>query len=141
VNATDDLFEALDMQNDLQKLYTGGTVFHAFIGEAIDDAELCGKLVKKIAEKYEIPYFTLSPTFSVCGAHGYLKGEQPRCPHCNEETEVYSRIVGYYRPVKNWNEGKRSEFSERTAFTVNGRTVFPAVPQPEQALAEAACVT
>jgi anaerobic ribonucleoside-triphosphate reductase len=141
VNATDDLFEALDMQNDLQKLYTGGTVFHAFIGEAIDDAELCGKLVKKIAEKYEIPYFTLSPTFSVCGAHGYLKGEQPRCPHCNEETEVYSRIVGYYRPVKNWNEGKRSEFSERTAFTVNGRTVLPAVPQPEQALAEAACVT
>jgi anaerobic ribonucleoside-triphosphate reductase len=145
VNATGDLFEALDMQNDLQKLYTGGTVFHAFIGESIDDADLCKKLVKKIAEKYEIPYFTLSPTFSVCGAHGYLKGEQPLCPHCNEETEVYSRIVGYYRPVKNWNDGKKSEFSERTMFAVSGRNVAPAVPspatQPEQALTEAACVT
>ena len=145
VNATDDIFEALDMQNDLQKLYTGGTVFHAFIGEAIDDADLCRKLVKIIAEKYEIPYFTISPTFSVCGAHGYLKGEQPRCPHCNEETEVYSRIVGYYRPVKNWNDGKKSEYSERTMFTVDGRAMAPAVPAPatqhERAHTEAACVT
>jgi anaerobic ribonucleoside-triphosphate reductase len=146
VNATDDLFEALDMQNDLQKLYTGGTVFHAFIGESIDDPELCMKLVRKIAEKYEMPYFTISPTYSVCGAHGYLKGKQPYCPHCHEEAEVYSRIVGYYRPIQNWNNGKKKEFTERTMFTITGRTVAPDVkapvpPQPDAALAEVACVT
>ncbi|MBN1128472.1 MAG: ribonucleoside triphosphate reductase [Chitinispirillaceae bacterium] len=145
VNATDDLFEALDMQNDLQKLYTGGTVFHAFIGESIDDPELCMKLVRKIAEKYEMPYFTLSPTFSICGAHGYLKGKQPYCPHCHEETEVYSRIVGYYRPIQNWNHGKKMEFAERTMFTINGRTVAsepagPAAPEPDKVPAEAVCV-
>ena len=106
VNATDDLFEALDLQNDIQKLYTGGTVFHAFIGESIDDVEVCKKLVRKIAENYEIPYFTISPTFSICSNHGYIKGEHFSCPNCSEETEVYSRIVGYYRPVQNWNNGK-----------------------------------
>jgi ribonucleoside-triphosphate reductase (formate) len=147
VNATDDLFEALDMQNDLQKLYTGGTVFHAFIGESIDNPETTMKLVKSIAERYEIPYFTISPTFSVCGAHGYLKGKQPECPRCHEETEVYSRIVGYYRPVQNWNLGKKSEFAERTLFAVNGRKEgigcvkeSPAV-QSEPVPAEASCVT
>jgi ribonucleoside-triphosphate reductase (formate) len=118
VNATDDIFEALDMQNGLQRLYTGGTVFHCFIGESIDDAETCKNLVKKIAERYELPYFTLSPTFSICGSHGYLKGQQPQCPHCQAETEVYSRIVGYYRPIQNWNRGKKSEFGERTMFVV-----------------------
>jgi ribonucleoside-triphosphate reductase len=117
VNATDDLFEALDMQNDIQKLYTGGTVFHAFIGEAIDDPEVCKNLVKKIATNYEIPYFTLSPIFSICQNHGYLKGEQFSCPTCSEETEVYARIVGYYRPVQNWNIGKKSEYKVRKLFT------------------------
>jgi ribonucleoside-triphosphate reductase len=120
VNATDDLFEALDMQNDIQKLYTGGTVFHAFIGEAIDDPEVCKNLVKKIATNYEIPYFTLSPIFSICQNHGYLKGEQFSCPTCSEETEVYARIVGYYRPVQNWNIGKKSEYKVRKLFNYSG---------------------
>jgi ribonucleoside-triphosphate reductase len=117
VNATDDLFEALDLQNDIQKLYTGGTVFHAFIGESIDDVEVCKKLVRKIAENYEIPYFTISPTFSICSNHGYIKGEHFSCPNCSEETEVYSRIVGYYRPIQNWNNGKKSEFSLRKTYS------------------------
>lgn len=119
VNATDDIFEALDLQNDIQKLYTGGTVFHAFIGESIDDIETCKKLVRKIAENYEIPYFTLSPTFSICSNHGYIKGEHFACPTCSQETEVYSRIVGYYRPVQNWNNGKKSEFSVRKTYNIN----------------------
>jgi ribonucleoside-triphosphate reductase len=117
VNATDDLFEALELQNDIQKLYTGGTVFHAFIGESIDDVEVCKKLVRRIAENFEIPYFTISPTFSICSNHGYIKGEQFSCPNCSEETEVYSRIVGYYRPVQNWNNGKKSEFNLRKTFS------------------------
>jgi ribonucleoside-triphosphate reductase len=104
------------MQNPIQKMYTGGTVFHAFIGESIDDSEICKALVKKIACMYEIPYFTLSPTFSVCHQHGYLKGEHVACPTCGEETEVYSRIVGYYRPVQNWNLGKKSEYKDRKTF-------------------------
>jgi anaerobic ribonucleoside-triphosphate reductase len=118
VNTTDDVFDALDMQNDIQRLYTGGTVFHAFIGESIDDVETCKNLVKKIASNYEIPYFTITPTFSVCLNHGYLKGEQFACPSCGEETEVYSRIVGYYRPVQNWNRGKKSEYRARKIFKV-----------------------
>lgn len=116
VDATQDLFEALDMQEEVQRMYTGGTVFHAFLGEAIDDAATCRSLVKKIAENYSVPYFTITPTFSVCSLHGYLNGEQFTCPNCGEETEVYSRIVGYYRPVQNWNPGKRSEYRSRTAF-------------------------
>ena len=118
VNSTDDIFNALDMQNEIQKMYTGGTVFHGLIGESIDDVETCKKLVRKIAEKYEIPYFTITPTFSVCQLHGYLKGEQTSCPNCGEETEVYTRIVGYYRPVKNWNHGKKSEYRERKTFNI-----------------------
>ena len=118
VNSTDDIFNALDMQNEIQKMYTGGTVFHGLIGESIDDVETCKKLVRKIAEKYEIPYFTITPTFSVCQLHGYLKGEQTSCPNCGEETEVYTRIVGYYRPVKNWNHGKKSEYGERRTFNI-----------------------
>lgn len=116
VNATTDIFEALSLQNDLQKAYTGGTVFHGFIGESIDDPEVVKKLVRTIASNYQIPYFTITPTFSVCPIHGYLKGEHFACPHCGEESEVYSRIVGYYRPVQNWNHGKKSEFAERTAY-------------------------
>jgi ribonucleoside-triphosphate reductase len=118
VDATDDIFAALDLQQELQKLYTGGTVFHTFTGESIDDPKVCAQLVKKIAQNYRIPYFTISPTFSVCKRHGYLKGEQFSCPTCSEETEVYSRIVGYYRPVKNWNDGKRAEYTDRKEFTV-----------------------
>lgn len=118
VNASDDIFEALDMQSSIQKLYTGGTVFHAFIGESIDDVEVCKQLVKKIAHNYQVPYFTLSPTFSICKNHGYIRGEHFSCPRCSEETEVYSRIVGYYRPVQNWNPGKKSEFNHRKLFTV-----------------------
>jgi len=116
VTTTDDVFEALDMQNDIQKLYTGGTVFHCFLGESIDDVEACKQLVKKIATNYEIPYFTLSPTFSVCKRHGYLRGEHFSCSSCGEETEVYSRIVGYYRPVQNWNLGKKSEYRDRKIY-------------------------
>jgi CBS domain-containing protein len=134
---SDDVFEALEMQNDIQKLYTGGTVFHGFIGEAIDDAETCKKLVRKIAETYEIPYFTITPTFSVCQIHGYLKGEQPSCPNCGEETEIYSRIVGYYRPVKNWNVGKKSEYKERKIYKVN----IDKEPQNEKAARNAECVS
>jgi len=119
VNATDDVFEALDMQRELQAMYTGGTVFHAFIGESIDDERTCMNLVRKIAENYRIPYFTITPTFSVCAHHGYLRGEQFSCPNCGEETEVYSRIVGYYRPVQNWNLGKKSEFKERRTFSLD----------------------
>lgn len=116
VDMTDDIFEALDCQNDIQKLYTGGTVFHGFIGESIDDVNTCKALVKKIAENYEIPYFTITPTFSICQSHGYLSGEQFSCPNCGEETEVYTRIVGYYRPVKNWNKGKKSEYKDRETY-------------------------
>jgi len=116
VNMTDDLFEALEMQNDIQRMYTGGTVFHGFIGESIEDVEVCKKLVKTVAENFEIPYFTITPTFSVCQLHGYLKGEQFSCPNCGEETEVYTRIVGYYRPVKNWNRGKKSEYNDRKTY-------------------------
>ncbi|MBD3420349.1 MAG: ribonucleoside triphosphate reductase [Chitinivibrionales bacterium] len=116
VNTTDDLFEALDMQSAIQKRYTGGTVFHSFIGESIDDVQVVKKLVRKIAQNYELPYFTITPTFSVCKLHGYLKGENFSCPHCGEEAEVYSRIVGYYRPVQNWNLGKKSEYSDRAEY-------------------------
>ena len=138
VNATDDLFEALDMQNPIQRLYTGGTVFHAFIGEAIDDAETCKKLVRKIATGYEVPYFTISPTFSVCLRHGYLKGEQFSCPNCGEETEVYSRIVGYYRPVQNWNLGKKSEYHNRKLYK-KGITPAAAPPHPVATQKEMVC--
>lgn len=116
VGFTDDVFEALDMQVDVQKQYTGGTVFHAHIGEAIPDVETCKGIVKKIAYNYGIPYFTLSPVFSICRNHGYMSGEHFSCPTCSEETEVYSRIVGYYRPVKQWNKGKQSEYQDRRLF-------------------------
>jgi anaerobic ribonucleoside-triphosphate reductase len=139
VNATDDLFEALDMQNEIQKLYTGGTVFHAYIGESIDDVETCKKLVMKIASNYEVPYFTLSPIFSICQNHGYIKGKHFSCPNCSEETEVYSRIVGYYRPVQNWNPGKKSEFKERTIFNLDQKKVNIAPLQTVVAKETAGC--
>ncbi len=119
VGHTSDLFGALDLQEEIQRKYTGGTVFHSFLGESIEDTEACRKLVRKIAENYRIPYYTISPTFSVCSDHGYLKGEQKECPSCGNETEVYARIVGYYRPVKNWNKGKAEEYCERRLFSTN----------------------
>ena len=119
VEATDDIFDALDMQDDLQMLYTGGTVFHGFIGEAIEDTLTVNNLVKKIAYGYKLPYFTITPTYSVCKEHGYLSGEQETCPRCGKETEVYSRIVGYYRPIKNWNAGKKAEYDNRKTYDDN----------------------
>jgi ribonucleoside-triphosphate reductase len=117
VGYTDDLFEALDIQEELQTLYTGGTVFHGFMGEQIDDLEALKALLKTTFSRYKIPYFTITPTFSICPSHGYLRGEQPLCPNCGEVTEVWSRVVGFYRPVKNWNLGKQAEFEERRTFT------------------------
>jgi anaerobic ribonucleoside-triphosphate reductase len=116
VNYTDDIFEALDLQDELQIKYTGGTVLHLFIGEEIKEGENIKHLVKKICENYHLPYFTISPTFSICPSHGYLPGKHLSCPRCNETTEVYSRIVGYLRPVHQWNEGKAEEFKLRKTY-------------------------
>jgi ribonucleoside-triphosphate reductase len=118
VGFTDDIFEALDVQDELQTLYTSGTVFHAFLGEKLPDWEAAARLVKKIAENYKLPYYTLSPTYSICKSHGYLAGEQFECPICGERAEVYSRITGYYRPVQNWNAGKAEEYRERKLYDV-----------------------
>ncbi len=119
VGYTADLFEALDMQDDLQTLYTSGTVFHAFLGEKLPNWKAAANLVKKIAENYRLPYYTLSPTYSVCKNHGYLAGEHFTCPKCGEPAEVYSRITGYYRPVQNWNDGKAEEYRERRLYDLN----------------------
>ncbi len=118
VGYTDDVFSALDIQDELQTLYTSGTVFHAFLGEKLPDWKAAATLVKKIADNYKLPYYTLSPTYSVCKNHGYLAGEQFTCPLCGEATEVYSRITGYYRPVKNWNDGKSQEYKDRKTYNV-----------------------
>ena len=118
VGYTSDIFDALDIQDDLQTLYTSGTVFHAFLGEKLPDWKAAANLVRKIAENYTLPYYTLSPTYSVCKNHGYLAGEQAVCPHCGEATEVYSRITGYYRPVQNWNDGKAQEYKERKVYDI-----------------------
>ena len=116
VGYTEDIFSALDIQDELQTLYTSGTVFHAFLGEKLPDWKAAANLVRKIAENYELPYYTLSPTYSVCKDHGYISGEQFTCPICGNKTEVYSRITGYYRPVQNWNEGKTQEFKDRKLY-------------------------
>ncbi|MEG2222280.1 MAG: ribonucleoside triphosphate reductase, partial [Oscillospiraceae bacterium] len=144
VGFTEDIFEALDIQDELQTLYTSGTVFHAFLGEKLPDWKAAANLVRKIAENYHLPYYTLSPTYSVCRAHGYLAGEQKVCPICGEVTEVYSRITGYYRPVQNWNEGKSEEFKERKLYDISasrlkseGRTVRDAVAAAPVAVAAA----
>ncbi len=118
VGYTDDIFEALDVQDELQTLYTSGTVFHAFLGEKLPSWESAASLVRKIAENYKLPYYTLSPTYSVCKAHGYIPGEKFTCPHCGEKTEVYSRITGYYRPVQNWNDGKSEEYKNRKLYDI-----------------------
>ncbi len=127
VDYTDDIFEALDHQDELQCKYTGGTVLHGFVGEQISDAEACKQLVKTIAHNYKLPYFTITPTFSICPVHGYIAGKHYTCPikvdggdkvKCGKRTEVYSRVVGYYRPVQNWNTGKQQEFEERQHYSV-----------------------
>ncbi|MCB7304599.1 ribonucleoside triphosphate reductase [Bariatricus massiliensis] len=120
VGYTEDIFEALDIQDELQTLYTSGTVFHAFLGEKLPSWKAAANLVKKIAENYKLPYYTMSPTYSICKEHGYLSGEQYICPECGAATEVYSRITGYYRPVQNWNDGKAEEFKERRTYNVDG---------------------
>ncbi len=116
VDSTADIFEALDVQDDLQTLYTSGTVFHAFLGERLPDWKAAAKLVRTIAENYKLPYYTMSPTYSVCKTHGYISGEHFTCPTCGERAEVYSRITGYYRPVQNWNEGKTQEYKNRLVY-------------------------
>ncbi len=118
VEYTSDIFDALDIQDDLQTLYTSGTVFHAFLGEKLDTWESAAKLVRTIAENYKLPYYTLSPTYSVCKEHGYIAGEHFICPHCGAKAEVYSRITGYYRPVQNWNEGKTQEYKNRKLYDI-----------------------
>jgi len=118
VNYTDDVFELLDLQDNLQVKYTGGTVLHLFTGEEIGAVETVKNMVKKVAGNYRLPYFTLTPTFSVCPSHGYISGEHETCEKCGEHTEIYSRVVGYLRPVKQWNNGKRTEFQMRKTFKV-----------------------
>ena len=130
VGYTEDVFSALDIQDDLQTLYTSGTVFHAFLGEKLPDWKAAAALVRKIAENYKLPYYTMSPTYSVCREHGYLTGEQFTCPVCGEQTEVYSRITGYYRPVQNWNDGKAQEYRDRTVYEINHSKLTHKGPLP-----------
>ena len=118
VDYTADIFDALDIQDELQTLYTSGTVFHAFLGEKLPDWKAAASLIKKIAENYKLPYYTLSPTYSICKDHGYIAGEVKECPHCGAKTEVYSRITGYYRPVQNWNDGKLQEYNNRVEYDI-----------------------
>ena len=120
VGYTEDIFSALDVQDELQTLYTSGTVFHAFLGEKLPDWKSAATLIRKIAENYKLPYYTLSPTYSVCKDHGYLVGEQFVCPECGQKTEVYSRITGYYRPIQNWNDGKSQEYKDRKVYDIKG---------------------
>ena len=118
VGYTEDIFSALDIQDELQTLYTSGTVFHAFLGEKLPDWKAAAALVRKIAENYKLPYYTMSPTYSVCKDHGYLTGEHFTCPICGKKAEVYSRITGYYRPVQNWNDGKAQEYKDRLVYDI-----------------------
>ena len=132
VGYTDDIFTALDVQDELQTLYTSGTVFHAFLGEKLPDWKAAASIVRKIAQNYKLPYYTLSPTYSVCRNHGYIAGEHYKCDKCGEETEVYSRITGYYRPVKNWNSGKSQEYRDRREFVLETSVMKRAGVEAEQ---------
>ena len=134
VGYTEDIFSALDIQDELQTLYTSGTVFHAFLGEKLSDWKAAANLVRTIAENYSLPYYTLSPTYSVCKNHGYIAGEEFTCPHCGAATEVYSRITGYYRPVQNWNDGKSQEYKERKVYDIAN-----SVLKPKDAKTDCAC--
>ena len=140
VGYTEDIFSALDVQDELQTLYTSGTVFHAFLGEKLPDWQAAANLVRKIAENYKLPYYTMSPTYSVCADHGYLSGEQYTCPICGKTTEVYSRITGYYRPVQNWNDGKSQEYQDRKTYQVSG-AAQPHAAAPAKEMKEAAPVS
>jgi len=128
VNYTDDIFETLALQDSLQAKYTGGTVLHIFLGEKVADTTILKSLVKKVATNYRLPYFTITPTFSVCPTHGYLSGEQHKCHDCSQETEIYSRVVGYLRPVKQWNNGKQAEFSQRKPYAPDAEPDEQAAP-------------
>ena len=130
VGFTEDVYSALDIQDDLQTLYTSGTVFHAFLGEKLPDWKAAAKLVRKIAENYKLPYYTMSPTYSICKDHGYLTGEQTTCPYCHQKTEVYSRITGYYRPVQNWNDGKVQEYKDRKVYNIGHSVLTHTGPNP-----------
>ncbi len=141
VGYTEDIFTALDMQDELHTLYTSGTVFHAYLGEKLPDWKAAANLVKKIADNYRLPYYSISPTYSVCQEHGYLIGEQYKCPLCGKETEVYSRITGYYRPVKNWNDGKSQEFKDRKVYNIENSVLKRDGAAVEEAAAECACET
>ena len=118
VNYSDDIFEVLDLQDDLQTRYTGGTVLHGFVGEKIDNIEGLKSLIRMICTRYKLPYFTISPTFSVCPSCGYIAGECPTCPKCQSDCEVYSRVVGYLRPIQQWNNGKKAEFEIRKTYKI-----------------------
>ncbi len=140
VGYTADIFEALDIQDELQTLYTSGTVFHAFLGEKLPDWKAAANLVRKIAENYRLPYYTLSPTYSVCANHGYLVGEQKTCPECGAVTEVYSRITGYYRPVQNWNDGKTQEYKDRVVYDIDNSVLKKSHKiEREEAVTECSC--
>ena len=132
VGYTEDIFTALEIQDELQTRYTSGTVFHAFLGEKLPDWQAAAALVRKIAENHKLPYYTMSPTYSVCADHGYINGEAYKCPICGKETEVYSRITGYYRPVKNWNVGKSQEFKDRLTYNVGTSVLKKSVPITEE---------
>jgi ribonucleoside-triphosphate reductase len=119
VDYTDDIFELLDLQDDLQTKYTGGTVIHLFVGEEITDIEAVKKLVRTICSNYHLPYFTITPTFSVCPNHGYIAGKVPVCEKCGAQNEIWSRIVGYIRPIQQWNGGKRAEFDDRNTYKMD----------------------
>jgi ribonucleoside-triphosphate reductase len=118
VNYTTDVWQALELQDELQTKYTGGTVLHIFLGEASVDPQALKSFIRKVCKNYKLPYFTISPIFSVCPEHGYLNGKQKVCPNCGEKTEVYSRVVGYLRPVEQWNEGKQAEFEHRKYYQI-----------------------
>ena len=132
VDYTTDIFDALDIQDELQTLYTSGTVFHAFLGEKLPDWRAAANLVRTIASHYKLPYYTMSPTYSICSEHGYLTGDQKNCPKCGKLTEIYSRITGYYRPVQNWNDGKLQEYQNRTEYRMGNSIKKPVFSEIEK---------
>ena len=141
VGYTDDIFEALDLQDELHTLYTSGTVFHAYMGEKLPDWKAAANLVRKIAENYKLPYYSMSPTYSVCKVHGYIVGEKFSCPFCGEKTEVYSRITGYYRPVQNWNDGKAEEYKNRKLYNISSSIAKRNFDAAKEAEAADECVS
>ena len=139
VGYTEDIFTALEVQDDLQTRYTSGTVFHAFLGEKLPDWKAAASLVRKIAENFKLPYYTMSPTYSVCAEHGYLTGEHYACPLCGKKTEVYSRITGYYRPVQNWNDGKSQEYKDRKVYDIENSVLNLSTPEEEKPVETCTC--